>query len=67
MAAFESHPPNQVWETLTGQCLQTLTTPGSTEVTRLVHLVDKRRFLATGWNRRITTFKDQVSALKKGL
>ena len=50
----------QVWEALTGQCLQRLGTPGATEVTHILHHAERRRFLVTGWNRTITAFKDQA-------
>ncbi len=39
-------------------CLKHMSVPGATEVTGVLHFLDKSRFLAVGWNRRITTFPD---------
>ena len=50
----------QVWDSLTGQNLQGLETPGATEVVSILHNSERRRFLATGWNRQISVFEDKV-------
>ncbi len=40
-------------------CLKRMSVPGEGEVTGLLHFLDKSRFLAVSWNRRITTFPDE--------
>ncbi|CAI8023726.1 WD repeat-containing protein 49, partial [Geodia barretti] len=49
----------KVWDSLTGQNLQSLETPGATEVVSILHHPEMRRFLATGWNRQISVFEDK--------
>ena len=51
----------QVWEYLTGQCLQSLNTAGGTEVVSILQITERRRFMVTGWNRTISVFEDKVS------
>ena len=48
----------KVWGYREGVCLKHMSGFSSTEVTGVKHLRDKSRFLAVGWNRRITTFPD---------
>lgn len=50
-----------MWESLTGQCLQSLATAGDTEVSHILHHTERRRFLATGWNKTISVFEDKVN------
>ena len=49
-----------MWDSLTGQNLQSLGTPGATEVVSILHNPERRRFLTTGWNRQISVFEDKV-------
>lgn len=44
---------------MSGQCLQHMQTPLDTEVTGVMHLLERSRFLSVGWNRRIATFRDE--------
>ena len=44
---------------MNGVCLKRMLTPDDTEVTGVVHLLDKGKFLTVGWNKRITSFRDE--------
>lgn len=58
---YEIYTCLQVWDSLTGESLQSLETPGATEVVSILHNPERRRFLATGWNRQVSVFEDKVS------
>ncbi|XP_065898350.1 cilia- and flagella-associated protein 337-like isoform X2 [Dysidea avara] len=55
----------KVWNFLSGECQKTLmaSSKEANEVTGLIHLVDKKKILSVGWDKRITTFPDVADVL----
>ncbi len=49
----------QVWNCSNGSCLKHMAGDGYTEVTGVMHILEKSKFLSVGWNKRITTYLDE--------
>lgn len=48
----------QVWQYVHSTCVKHLQKDGYSEVTGIVHIMERGLFLSVGWDKRITTFKD---------
>jgi hypothetical protein len=49
----------QVWQYMHSTCVKHLKKDGYSEVTGMVHILGRGLFLSVGWDRQITTFKDE--------
>ena len=56
----------QVWDYLSGDCLKVLSgATVATEVTAMLHMLDRSQFLSVGWNGRIITFMDKADVRER--
>ena len=49
----------QVWNYMDSSCMKHMRNSCYAEVTAVMHLLDKSKFLSVGWNKKIITFPDQ--------
>ena len=54
----------QVWQYMNSTCTKHMKRDGYSEVTGIIHILERGLFLSVGWDRRITTFKDDPDVSK---